>query len=54
MNGRTDKAGQFVLHVEKPADNADAVFEESQAAEERSDISTAERLYRRVKMDPAW
>src|ERR1700737_2557439 len=54
MNGRTDKTGQFVLHVEKPADNADAVFEEAQAAEERSDIATAERLYRRVmKMDPA-
>jgi tetratricopeptide (TPR) repeat protein len=54
MNGRTDKTGQFVLHVEKPADNADAVFEDAQAAEERSDIATAERLYRRVmKMDPA-
>jgi len=53
MNGHTDKTGQFVLHVEKPAD-ADAVFEEAQAAEERSDIATAERLYRRVmKMDPA-
>ena len=54
MKGRTDKTGQFVLEVEKPADNADAVFEEAQAAEERSDIETAERLYRRViKMDPA-
>jgi hypothetical protein len=29
---RTDKTGQFVLEVEKPADNADAVFEEAQAA----------------------
>ena len=54
MKGRTDKTGQFVLDVEKPADNADAVFEEAQAAEARSDIVTAERLYRRVmKMDPA-
>ena len=54
MDGRTDKTGQFVLHVEKPADNADAVFEEAQAAEERGDIATAERLYRRVmKIDPA-
>jgi tetratricopeptide (TPR) repeat protein len=54
MKGRTDKTGQFVLEVEKPADNADSVFEEAQAAEERSDIETAERLYRRViKMDPA-
>ena len=54
MKGRTDKTGQFVLEVEKPADNADAVFEEAQAAEERTDIETAERLYRRViKLDPA-
>jgi tetratricopeptide (TPR) repeat protein len=54
MKGRTDKTGQFVLDVEKPADNADAIFEEAQAAEESSDIATAERLYRRaMKMDPA-
>jgi hypothetical protein len=53
MEGRTDKTGQFVLDVEKPADNA-AVFEEAQAAEESGDIATAERLYRRVmKIDPA-
>lgn len=54
MKGRTDRTGQFVLDVEKPADDADAVFEAAQAAEERTDIATAERLYRRVmKMDPA-
>ena len=54
MKGRTDKTGQFVLEVEKPADNVDAIFETAQAAEERSDIATAERLYRRVmKIDPA-
>lgn len=54
MNGRTDKSGQFVLDIEKPADDADAVFEEAQAAEEQNDTATAERLYRRVmKMDPA-
>jgi len=53
MEGRTDKTGQFVLDVKKPADNA-AVFEEAQAAEESGDIATAERLYRRVmKIDPA-
>jgi hypothetical protein len=45
---RTDKAGQFVLDVETPADNVDAVFETAQVAEEASDIDTAERLYRRV------
>ena len=54
MKGRTDKTGQFVLEVEKPADNVDAIFEQAQAAEERGDIATAERLYRRVmKIDPA-
>ena len=54
LKGRTDKTGQFVLDVEEPADDADAVFEEAQAAEDGSDIATAERLYRRVmKMDPA-
>jgi tetratricopeptide (TPR) repeat protein len=54
MKGRTDKSGQFVFDVEKPANDADAVFEEAQAAEERNDTATAERLYRRVmKMDPA-
>ena len=54
MKGRTDKTGQFVLEVEKPADNVDAIFEQAQAAEAGSDIATAERLYRRVmKMDPA-
>ena len=53
MKGRTDKSGQFVLDVEKPADDADAVFEAAQAAEGKSDIATAERFYRRVmKMDP--
>src|SRR5258708_24009826 len=53
MKGRTDRTGQFVLDVEKPADDADAVFEEAQGAEEQNDIATAERLYRRVmKMDP--
>ena len=54
MKGRTDKSGQFVLDVEKPPDDADAVFEAGLAAEGKSDIATAERFYRRVmKMDPA-
>jgi len=54
MKGRTDKSGQFVLDVEKPADDADAVFEAALAAEGKSDIATAKRFYRRVmKMDPA-
>jgi tetratricopeptide (TPR) repeat protein len=54
MKGRADKTGQFVLDVEKPAGDADAVFEEAQAAEVHSDLATAERLYRRaMNMDPA-
>jgi len=54
LKGRTDKTGQFVLDVEKPADDTDAVFVAAQAAEEESDFATAERLYRRaMNMDPA-
>jgi hypothetical protein len=32
--GRTDKRGQFVLPVSPPAPNADALFEQAQAAED--------------------
>ena len=53
IKGRTDKTGQFVFDVEVPADDADALFEQAQAAEERGDTATAERLYQRVmKLDP--
>jgi tetratricopeptide (TPR) repeat protein len=53
MQGRMDRTGQFVLDVETPADDTDAVFEQAQVAEERSELAEAERLYRRVmKMDP--
>src|SRR4029453_4129061 len=44
--GRTDKRGQFVLPVNAPAPNADALFEQAQAAEDAGDIAEAERLYR--------
>jgi tetratricopeptide (TPR) repeat protein len=44
--GRTDKRGQFVLPVNAPAPNADALFEQSQTAEDAGDIAEAERLYR--------
>src|SRR6202035_3850544 len=54
MEGRTDKTGQFVLDVERPGDDADAVFEDAQWAEETGDVETAERLYRRaMNLDPA-
>jgi hypothetical protein len=44
--GRTDKRGQFVLPVSPPEQNADALFEQAQAAEETGDLAEAERLYR--------
>ena len=54
IQGRTDKTGQFVLDVEPPATDADAVFAAAQAAEEGNDAASAERLYRRaMKLDPA-
>ena len=54
MKGRTDNTGQFILNVEKPADDPDAIFEDAQSAEEAGNIATAERLYRRVmNLDPA-
>jgi len=51
--GRTDKRGQFVLPVNPPEQNADALFEQAQAAEETGDNADAERLYRvLMKCDP--
>ena len=51
--GRTDKRGQFVLPVSPPKQNADALFEQAQAAEETGDVAEAERLYRLLmKCDP--
>src|SRR5262245_8103723 len=51
--GRTDKRGQFVLPVNPPEQNADALFEQAQAAEETGDNAEAERLYRvLMKCDP--
>jgi tetratricopeptide (TPR) repeat protein len=43
--GRTDKRGQFVLPAPPPEQNADALFEQAQAAEETGNITEAERLY---------
>src|SRR5262245_27082552 len=51
--GRTDKRRQFVLPVNPPEQNADALFEQAQAAEETGDTVEAERLYRvLMKCDP--
>jgi tetratricopeptide (TPR) repeat protein len=52
--GRTDKRGQFVLPVNPPEQNADALFDQAQAAEDAGDIAEAERLYRvLMKCDPS-
>ena len=52
MQGRTDSRGQFMLDVEAPTDDAEAIFVAAQAAEEAGDVATAERLYPRVmKLD---
>ena len=48
MQGRTDRRGQFVLPVDEASEDADALFEHAQAAEEADDGATAERLYRKV------
>ena len=53
LKGRTDKTGQFVLDVDPPDGDAEALFAQAQAAEEQNDTAAAERLYRRVmKLDP--
>jgi tetratricopeptide (TPR) repeat protein len=52
--GRTNKRGQFVLPVSPPEQNADALFEQAQAAEDTGNVAEAERLYRvLMKCDPA-
>jgi tetratricopeptide (TPR) repeat protein len=54
MKGRTDKTGQFVLNVEEPRNDADAIFQDAQSAEASGDAATAEQLYRRaMNTDPA-
>src|SRR6266851_197818 len=53
MIGRTDQTGQFVLPVGEAQEDADALFEQAQAAEEAKDTETALRLYRKVmRLDP--
>jgi tetratricopeptide (TPR) repeat protein len=44
--GRTDKRGQFVLPVNGPEQNPDALFDQAQTAEETGNHAEAERLYR--------
>lgn len=54
LNGFTDKRGQFLMPVERPRADADRLFAEAQAAEERDAFPQAERLYRKaIKADPS-
>jgi tetratricopeptide (TPR) repeat protein len=54
MKGRTDKSGQFMLPIAQEDDDPDILFAKAQSAEEAGDMTSAERLYRRVmKIDPA-
>jgi tetratricopeptide (TPR) repeat protein len=51
--GRTDKRGQFVLPVDHPECNPDALFDRALLAEETGNFAEAERLYHMVmKSDP--
>src|SRR5947208_558301 len=43
--GRTDKRGQFVLPAAPPEQNANALFEQAQVAEETGNIAEAERRH---------
>ena len=53
LKGRTDQTGQFMLPVGETREDADALFEEAQAAEEAGDVESAQRLYRKVmRTDP--
>lgn len=53
-DGLTDKKGQFMLPIEPAKMDADALFQQAQAAEEAEDAAEAERLYRLVlKIDPS-
>lgn len=53
MKGRTESTGQFVLDMDQPEDDVDAVFENAQAAEQSGNLAAAESLYRRaMKIDP--
>ena len=54
MKGRLDTEGQFVLPVEDSREDADALFEQAQAAERAKDTATAKRLYEKVvRLDPS-
>lgn len=54
LSGRTDRKGQFILDVDAPSDDADALFARAQGAEEDAEWAEAERIYRRLmKTDPS-
>jgi len=52
IKGRTERTGQYILDVDQPHDDANALFAKARAAEEQGDLATAEQLYTRLmKLD---
>jgi tetratricopeptide (TPR) repeat protein len=48
IKGRTERTGQYILDVEHPNEDANALFAKARAAEEQGDLAGAEQLYRRL------
>lgn len=48
IKGRTERTGQYILDVDQPHDDANALFAKARGAEEQGDLATAEQLYRRL------
>ena len=52
IKGRTERTGQYVLEIDTPDEDGNALFAKARAAEEQGDFSTAEQLYTRLmKLD---
>ena len=52
IKGRTERTGQYILEIESPDDDANALFAKARTAEDQGDLATAEQLYTRLmKLD---
>jgi tetratricopeptide (TPR) repeat protein len=52
IKGRTERTGQYILEIDQPGDDANALFAKARTAEEQGDLATAEQLYTRLmKLD---
>ena len=45
IKGRTERTGQYILDIDQPDDDANALFAKARAAEDQGDLATAEQLY---------